>query len=115
MTKREELAAQFLAAMLGNPAMRHPDSNPCVVRELAFDEADAFLAACEPDAATEPDAVWTLEQHEEDDGRDPAILSGGDGVGKFHRCGAVGDIEAVRLLAGRERVRLRVYVEEVEA
>lgn len=115
MTRREELAEKILLALLANSGMlRRDTASPTrdreVLRTIAWDEADAFLAECEPEPETvptvkmerEPDAVWVLWTMRGADGLS-VVLDGDEYQNRL------------RLLAGRDRVRLRVFVEEVEA
>ena len=106
MKSRNELAAQFLAGMLADPNVMLPAEGPV---HVAFRFADAFLAAAGEREAEqrEPDAVWGLE----------VLL--GSGVRRLlfndNHPVAVNPELVDGLLAGRERVRLWVYVEEVES
>lgn len=114
MTKREELAARFMAALEGN---HNADYYPEDMAKRAFLLADAFLSACEPKPPSaaverEPDAVWTLEQQVF--GIQVRYPSG-TGMQVMPNDMANTYAQLHPLLAGRERVRLRVYVEEVEA
>lgn len=111
MKSRNELAETILVAM--NRAERSKGAGSEWLVELAFRQADAFLAAAgeQPRQEREPDAVWTLSV----DGSNDVTLAARDGtpLGHFmsfdpYRC--VID----RLRRGKDSVRLRVYVEEVE-
>lgn len=71
----------------------------------------APVAAGESQEQREPDAVWTLVQ---DSTTSDASWLGLSEVEEY-LCSSTMRAAATRLLAGRERVRLRVYVEEVES
>lgn len=106
MSKRNELAEKILLQLLTQDA---PSDGPEADVEMAFCLADAFLAACGPDQEPErePDAVWTLTAMEQ---RPTPRLAFDDRYGI-----ALAPELGNRILAGRDRVRLRVFVEEVEA
>ena len=112
MTKREELAEKIFLQSLGpSPEC----SNPREAALDAFAYADAFLAACEPEtdeqpgAMREPDAVWVLYRAPVNH----AMIAPREGGRPFEIMDEPSRIALLGLLeeSGRERIRLRVYVE----
>lgn len=111
MNRSEELAEKILLQLLTQDA---PSDGPHADVAMAFALADAFLAACEPEQKPEcePDAVWEVHGHKDHIHVAYSAYSGmqvaPNDMVCTHRAFS-------GLLAGRERVRLRVFVEEVEA
>jgi hypothetical protein len=106
MKSRNELAHDYLCALLANPRA-YDDLEVQKATAVAFGVADAFLAACgeKPAQEREPDAVWTLERYPACNNRILYVFDERYAV-------AVSPEAADRLLAGRDRVKLAVRVVE---